>query len=74
MGDPILGIKWFCLFAVLWVLLFIAYIVAKSYRLSFAKIKFFASNTEACILIAIALDTIAAVLCLIWSVIAWIIS
>jgi len=73
-GDPIFAIKWFALFAVTVILIWIALILAKSYRLTFGKIKLFASNAEIILIIMLIVDVMLAVLCLVWSVIAWIVS
>lgn len=73
-GDPIFAIKWFTLFVVTAILIWIALIFAKSYRLTFSKIKLFASNAEIILIIMLIVDVVLAVLCLVWSVIAWIVS
>lgn len=73
-GDPIFAIKWFALFVVTAILIWIALVFAKSYRLTFGKIKLFASNAEIILIIMLVVDVVLAVLCLVWSTIAWIVS
>jgi hypothetical protein len=73
-GDPIFAIKWFALFVATAILIWIELILAKSYRLTFSKIKLFASNAEIILIIMLIVDVVLAVLCLVWSVIAWIVS
>lgn len=74
MGDPVLALKFFCLFGVIAILLYIVFIVAKLYRITYGKIKLFPSAAETYLFIVLGIDVILCVLSLLWSIIAWIIS
>jgi len=74
MGDPILGIKWFCLGLVVLVVLWISYVFAKGWRVSFGKTRLLASKTETVLLIMVVVDTILCIVCLGWSALVWIIN
>lgn len=73
MGDPVLALKWFCLFFVIGVILKILCESATKYRILYGKIKLVPSDTEGWLAIAFVLDCVAAIVCLLWSIIAWII-
>lgn len=73
-SDPILGLKWFCFFVVLWIILFVAGRLATGWRVTFSKCKLFESNSELVLYILRILDAICCLLCLMWSAIAWIIN
>lgn len=73
MGDPILALKWFCLFVIIGIVLNFCCKWARNYRILYGEIKFTASNTETYLTIALIADCFAAVICLLWCVIAWII-
>lgn len=74
MGDPVLALKWFCLFLVLLFILSFLYKAARNYRLMYGKVKLFASKTETFFLILSGIDAMIALGCIIWCVIAWIAS
>lgn len=74
MGDPVLALKYFCLFVAIWIVLWLMSIFAKNYRILFGKIKMFPSNLETYLFLLLGLDTVLCILCLLWTIIAWIIS
>lgn len=74
MSNPVLGLKWFCFCIVSILILFFFFKMATIYRISFGKVKFFMSKTESVLLIIIVIVAILALLCLAWSVVAWIAS
>lgn len=72
MNDPVLALKYFCLSLVIELILFIATSVAKAYRMNYGKIKLFPSTLESVLIIMMAIISIMATLCLLWTIIAWI--
>lgn len=74
MGDPIIGIKCFCLGIVMLIALYVVFILAKLYRVTCGKIKLLPSSLETWLFVAMTIDVIMCVICLLWSAIAWIVS
>ena len=73
MGDPILALKWFCLFVVLGFILMFLYKWALNYRVQYGKVKLRVSKTEVVFLILNAIDWMLAAICMVWTVLAWIV-
>lgn len=72
MGEPILAIKWFCL----WVCVFIVLTIICRYMAVSRVInhRFFMSNLEMVMIILRFATVVFAVLSLLWSAVAWIIT
>lgn len=72
MGDPILGIKWFCV----WVCVFMVLTIICKFMAASRAIdrRFIMSNLEKIMIILRFVTIVFAVLSLLWSAIAWIIS
>jgi len=74
MTNPLLGIKCFVLCVVIGVILYLAFLYARNYRIMFGEFRFLPSSTETWLFIAFFADIIIALLCLAWSAVSWIAS
>lgn len=72
MGDPILGIKWFCLFVCISIMLMIIHkFLAGSRAIDH---QFTMSNLEGVVIILRVVFMVLSVLSLLWSAVVWIIN
>ena len=72
MGEPLLGIKWFCL----WVCLFVVLTIICKFMAASRAVdhRFIMSNLEWVMIILRFATVVFAVLSLLWSAVAWIIT
>lgn len=72
MGDPILGIKWFCLFVCISIMLMIIHKFLAGSRV--IDHQFTMSNLEGVVIILRVVFMVLSVLSLLWSAVVWIIN